>query len=65
MAKIPHKTLLAACEAIDSKHCDNGNNAETTKNAKNNRDEDKTEHFTVLLSDVNVFSLTYYGIAPD
>ena len=54
MAKIPHKALFTACEAVNGIHSDNGNNAENEDNRKNNRDEDKTEHFTVLLSGFNV-----------
>lgn len=50
MANVPQETLLAACEAIDKVHPHDGDDTKNRDDAENNRDEDKTEHFTVLLS---------------
>lgn len=60
MAKIPQEALFTACEAINDIHPQNGDDTENTNNAENNRDEDKTEHFTVLLSGVK--SLCWFPI---
>ena len=53
MAKIPQKALFASCETIDKVHPHDGDNTKNRDDAENNRDKDKTEHFTVLLSGVN------------
>lgn len=50
VANVPQETLLAACEAIDKVHPHDGDDTKNRDDAENNRDEDKTEHFTVLLS---------------
>ena len=58
MAKIPHKALLASCEAIDKVHPKNRDDTDNANDAENDRNKNDSEHFTVLLSGVNVFSLT-------
>jgi hypothetical protein len=52
VANVPQETLFATCEAVNDIHPQNGDDTENTNNAENNRDENKTEHFTVLLSGV-------------
>ena len=58
MANVPQEALLSACEAVNGIHCHYSNDAKNTNDTEKNGNEDKTEHFTVLLSGVNVFSLT-------
>ena len=58
VANVPQETLLSACEAVNGIHCHYSNDAKNTNDTEKNGNEDKTEHFTVLLSGVNVFSLT-------
>ena len=58
MAKIPHKTPLSACEAVNDIHPQNRDDTDNANDAENDRNKNDSEHFTVLLSGVNVFSLT-------
>lgn len=58
MAKIPQETPLASCEAIDKVHPHDGDDTDNANDAENDRNKNDSEHFTVLLSGVNVFSLT-------
>ena len=58
MANIPHKPFLASCEAIDKVHPKNRDDTDNANDAENDRNKNDSEHFTVLLSGVNVFSLT-------
>jgi hypothetical protein len=58
VAKIPHKALLASCEAVNDIHPQNRDDTDNANDAENDRNKNDSEHFTVLLSGVNVFSLT-------
>ena len=58
MANIPQETLPTSCETIDKVHPHDGDNTENANDAENDRNKNDSEHFTVLLSGVNVFSLT-------
>ena len=58
VANIPHKPFLATCKAIDKVHPKNRDDTDNANDAENDRNKNDSEHFTVLLSGVNVFSLT-------
>ena len=45
MANVPHKALLASCEAINGIHRHYGDDAEDGDDAEENTDKNKTEHF--------------------
>ena len=50
VTNIPQEASFTTCEAVDKVHSHDGDEAKNTNDTENNRDEDKTEHFTVLLS---------------
>ena len=58
MAKIPYKAPLPSCEAVNDIHPKNRDDTDNANDAENDRNKNDSEHFTVLLSGVNVFSLT-------
>lgn len=54
MANVPHKALLASCEAIDKVHCHYSKDTKRKDDTENDRDKHESEHFTVLLSGVKI-----------
>lgn len=58
VANVPHKAFLASCEAVNDIHPQNRDDTDNANDAENDRNKNDSEHFTVLLSGVNVFSLT-------
>jgi len=54
VANVPHKALLASCEAIDKVHCHYSNDTKRKDDTENDRDKHESEHFTVLLSGVKI-----------